>query len=186
MHRAAIRLPSSILALAFLAIGMQAANAADLPKRKPGLWEIQMRMDGMPGMGPLQQCIDANTDNLLEQKARAQKSTCSTIDVKTTGNTVVVHAVCQADGSTVTTDAVFEGTFDSAYTGKIRLRYTPPLQGMSESNLTQEARWRGPCLAGQKPGDVILPNLGGGAGGVNLNEMMKDPKIQEMMRSRQK
>ena len=35
---------------------------------------------------------------------------------------------------------------------------------------------------GQKPGDVIMP----GMGGVNINEMMKDPKIQEMMKRQQR
>ena len=56
------------------------------------------------------------------------------------------------------------------------------MQGMSESNMTQEARWLGPCKAGQKPGDVIMP----GMGGVNINDMMKDPKMQEMMRKQQR
>ena len=41
-----------------------------------------------------------------------------------------------------------------------------------------DARWVGPCKPGQKPGDVIMPNVGG----MNINEMMKDPKIQEMMK----
>ena len=52
--------------------------------------------------------------------------------------------------------------------------------------MTQEARWLGPCKPGQKPGDVIMPNMGGAGGSINVNEMMKDPKIQEMMRQQQK
>ena len=160
----------------FLAAG--AASAADMPKRKPGLWEITMQMDGMPNMGAIQQCIDASTDNLLQQQAGKQKPDCSVIDIKPSGNRVILHTVCKVEGSTATTDGVFEGAFDSSYKGTMKTRFVPPLQGMSESNTTQQARWIGPCKAGQKPGDVIMPNMGG----FNVNEMMKDPKMQEMMK----
>jgi hypothetical protein len=169
-------LPVLSLITLFLAAG--AASAADMPKRKPGLWEITMQMDGMPNMGAIQQCIDASTDNLLQQQAGKQKPDCSVIDVKPSGNRVVLHTVCKVEGSTATTDGVFEGAFDSNYKGTMKTRFAPPLQGMSESNTTQQARWIGPCKAGQKPGDVIMPNMGG----FNVNEMMKDPKMQEMMK----
>ena len=164
------------------------ALATDMPKRKPGLWEINMRMEGAPSMGPMQQCIDQNTDNLMQQKAKDNKQDCSVMDVKPSGNKVTIHAVCKMEGSTVTTDGVFEGAFESSYKGTMKSRYNPPMHGMSESNMTQEARWIGPCKPGQKPGDVIMPNMGmGGApGGININEMMKDPKMQEMMRQQQK
>ncbi len=167
-------------ALSLLVLGLAAghAAAADMPKRKPGLWEITMQMDGMPNMGAIQQCIDANTDNLLQQQAGKQKPDCSVMDVKPSGNKVTIRTVCKVEGSTATTDGVFEGAFDSNYKGTMKTRFTPPLQGMSESNTTQQARWLGPCKAGQKPGDVIMPNMGG----FNVNEMMKDPKMQEMMK----
>ncbi|MHB8166241.1 MAG: hypothetical protein ACYDDT_05640 [Sulfuricella sp.] len=41
-----------------------------------------------------------------------------------------------------------------------------------------EAKWLSPCKPGQKPSDVIVPNMKG----MNMNEIMKDPKIQEMMK----
>ena len=163
------------------------ALAADLPKRQPGLWEINMRMEGTPSMGPIQQCIDQNTDNLMQQQATKSKPDCSVMDVKASGNKVTIHSVCKMEGTTVTTDGTFEGAFDSGYKGNLKSRYSPSLHGMSESNMTQEARWLGPCKPGQKPGDVIMPNMGmGPAGSVNINDMMKDPKIQEMMRRQQR
>jgi hypothetical protein len=157
------------------------ALAADMPKRKAGLWEINMRMEGAPGMGPMQQCIDQNTDNLMQQKAKNVKQDCSVMEVKPSGNKVTVHSVCKMEGSTATTDGVFEGSFESNYKGTMKTHFNPPMHGMSESSMTQEARWLGPCKAGQKPGDVIMPNMGG----VNINEMMKDPKMQEMMKRQQ-
>ena len=166
------------LTLIILGLAASAVSAADMPKRKPGLWDITMQMDGMPNMGAIQQCLDASTDNLLQQQVGKQKPDCSVMDVKPSGNKVTIHTVCKIEGSTATTDGVFEGAFDSNYKGTLKTRFTPPLQGMSESNTTQQARWLGPCKAGQKPGDVMMPNMGG----FNVNDMMKDPKMQEMMK----
>ena len=104
------------------------------------------------------------------------------MEVKPSGNKVAIHTVCKMEGSTATTDGVFEGAFDSSYKGSMKTRFNPPYHGMSESNMTQEARWLGPCKAGQKPGDVIMPNMGG----MNINDMMKDPKMQEMMKRQQR
>lgn len=157
------------------------APAGDLPKRKAGLWEISMRMDGVPNMGPIQQCIDQNTDNVMQQKAKNEKQQCSVVDVKASGNKVYIHSVCKVEGSTATSDGVFEGSFETNYKGTIKTRYVPPMQGMSESNMTQEARWLGPCKPGQKPGDVIMSR----GGNMNINEMMNDPKFREMMMKHQ-
>ncbi len=157
------------------------ALASDLPKRKPGLWEISMNVEGAPNMGPMQQCIDRNTDNLMQQQAKQGKSECSVMDVKPSGSKVTIHTVCKMDGTTVTTDGVFEGSFETSYRGTMKSRFNPPMQGMSESNMTQEARWIGPCKPGQKPGDVVMPNMGG----MDVNKMMNDPKFKEMMKQYQ-
>jgi len=176
--------PPAVLPAALLALGLTAATlagaalAADLPKRKPGLWEITLQSAGMPGMGPILQCIDRNTDDLMQQRAKQNKTDCSVMDIKPQGNQVTIHSVCTLDGSTATTDAVFVGAFESAYKGEMTTRFNPPMHGMSESKMSQQARWLGPCKPGQKPGDVIVPNIGG----INVNEMMKDPKFQEMMK----
>ncbi len=151
-----------------------AALAGDMPKRKSGLWEINMRLNGSPGMGPMQQCIDQNTDNLMQQKAKDSKQNCSVMDVKTSGSKVIIHSVCKMDGSTATTDGVFEGAFDSSYKGTMKTQFSPPMHGMSESSMALDARWLGPCKPGQKPGDVIMPNMGG----VNITEMMKQHQQQ--------
>ena len=172
----------SLFVFGFAIAGLSAsAFSADMPKRKSGLWEIKMTHEGSPGMGPIQQCIDQNTDNLMQQKAKDNKQDCSVMDVKTSGNKVVVHSVCKIEGSTATTDGVFEGAFDSAYKGTMKTQFNPPMHGMSQSNMTLDARWLGACKSGQKPGDVIMPNMGG----MNVNEMMKDPKFKEMMKRQQ-
>jgi hypothetical protein len=174
-----LRSPLSLLACGLAAISLaSAALAADMPKRKSGLWEINTRMEGMPSMGAMQQCIDQSTDDLMQQSAKKDKANCSVMDIKPSGNKVTIHSVCKIEGSTATTDAVFTGTFDAAYKGDMTTRFNPPMHGMSESKMTFDAKWLGACKPGQKPGDMIMPNMNG----MNVNEMMKDPKIQEMMK----
>ncbi|HUX63017.1 DUF3617 domain-containing protein [Sulfuricella sp.] len=169
----------SLLLLGLVAASLAGgALAADMPKRKTGLWEINAQLEGMPSMGAMQQCIDQNTDNLMQQSAKKEKTDCSVIDVNPEGNKVSVHSVCKFQGSTATTDAAFIGAFDTAYNGDMKTRFDPPMHGISESNMTMEAKWLGPCRPGQKPGDVIMPNIKN----MNINELMKDPKIQELLK----
>jgi len=158
-----------------------AAWADDAPKRKTGLWEINMQMDGAPGIGAIQQCIDQSTDNLMQQHEKKAKSDCSVMDIKYQGNTVTMHSVCKLGDTIATSDAVFLGSFDTAYKGDIKTIYNPPMHGRSETKVSMAAKWLSPCKPGQKPGDVILPNMKG----ININEMLNDPKFQEMM-NRQK
>jgi hypothetical protein len=157
------------------------AVAGDMPKRKAGLWEMHTQMEGMPGGPPIQMCVDPASDNLMQQQAK-EKPNCSTMDVKTGAGRTTIHAVCRMQGSTMTMDAVYTGNFESGYKGDMKMRHSPPIQGMSDAHMTQEAKWLGPCKPGQKPGDVIMP----GMGDFNVNDMMKDPRLKEMMKRQQK
>ncbi|MBP7490004.1 MAG: DUF3617 family protein [Azospira sp.] len=156
------------------------AWSAELPKRKSGLWEIHTQIVGAPSPGPMKMCVDANTDNLMQEQP-GQKPDCSAMDVKQSGNKVTIHTVCRMDKTTVTTDGVLIGDFSSGYKSDMTMRYSPPLQGMKETRMTQETRWLGPCAKGQKPGDIIMPNMGT----FNPAEMMKDPRFKEMLQQHQ-
>ena len=172
--------PGSLFLMTTLIAGLGSqAMALDMPKRKSGLWEITTSMEGMPkGMGPIQHCIDQNSDNLMQQDAEKFKQQCSATDVKQQGDRITVHSVCKMEATkntytTTTMDAVFTGAFDSAYRGDIKTRFNPPLHGMAESKMTITAKWVSACKPGQKPGDIVMP---GNAGNFNLEEAMKKHK----------
>jgi|CXWL01.1.fsa_nt_gi hypothetical protein len=154
-----------------------AASAADLPKRKAGLWEVSTAMEGMPMRSTMQVCVDAAADNLMQQRGR-EKADCSVMDVKTAGGKVTLHSVCKEGKTTATTDAVFTGSFEAGYKGDIQMRYSPPMEGMSQMKIAQEARWLGPCKPGQKPGDVTMR----AADPSKMQDMMNDPKVRELMK----
>jgi hypothetical protein len=147
----------SLLSLCLFAFFTTNALATDVPKRKSGLWEIKAHMEGISDMGPMQECVDQNTDNLMQQGTNEGNSDCKTLDVKRSGDKVTIHTECKIDETTtISLDYLLQGSFDSAYKGTIKTQ-NKSSNGTSESSMTLEARWLGPCKTGQKPGDVIVP-----------------------------
>ncbi len=159
------------------------ASAADVPRRKSGLWEVRTQMAGMPSQGPMQMCVDQASDNLMQERAK-EKTNCPVMDVSRAAGKVTFHSVCKFDATTATTDAVITGDFDSNYRNDMQIRYNPPQHGMSEMKMMQEARWLGRCKPGQKPGDIMMPGMPPVNAG-NMQEMMKDPQVREMMKRQQ-
>ncbi len=158
------------LFIALLLASPVAAASFDAPKRKSGLWEIKMSSGQAKGMPAMQQCVDEKTDDLTKQEmSAAQKTQCSKNDMRKEGDKIVVESVCKMENSTATTRAVFTGRFDSAYKADIKSTFEPPLKGMKESSSVIEAKWLGPCKAGQKPGDMSMP----GMPNINMDEMRK-------------
>lgn len=168
--------------LALLSLLLAAAPAtADVPKRKSGLWEVRTQMSGMPGQGPVQMCIDQASDNVMRDRSDGRIADCPVMQVQPISGRFTVHSVCRNGGTTATTDAVITGDFDKSYRNEMVTRFDPPQNGMKEMKMTQDARWLGPCKAGQRPGDVIMP----GVGKLNMNEMMNDPQVRELMKRQQ-
>ncbi|MFC5300836.1 DUF3617 domain-containing protein [Azospira restricta] len=153
------------LALCSLLLAAGVAAAAEAPARKSGLWEITNAMgEPMPMTQTMQQCIDEKTDKLTEQTGmREAQQRCSKNEIKREGNKVVSESVCNIEGTTATTRAEFTGDFSSNYKGTVKTTYSPPMQGMKGMQMNISARWLGPCQAGQKPGDVMMP------GGMKFN-----------------
>ena len=137
------------------------AVAIDYPARKPGLWE--MRSDdgsgAKEGSHTMQQCIDAATDKALREMGQGMgRSLCSKQDLRAEGGKLVIDSVCKIGSTTATSRAVMSGDFGSAYRVESRSTYSPPLMGRSEGMAVVEAKWVGPCKAGQKPGDMLMAN----------------------------
>jgi len=158
--------------VAFLAavIGIPPAAAAELPSRKPGLWEVKMVADNRgPGL-VVQQCVDEATDQMLQSSAGPiSVAACTRRDAQNVGDTVIIDSTCAVGGKPATAHAIITGSFDSSYTMTVTAKGEALQAGI---NMTVTGRWLGACQAGQKPGDVVMPN------GVKLNvpEMQKQPQ----------
>jgi hypothetical protein len=138
--------------------------ANDFPSRKAGLWEIStsMNMMGRAINQTMKQCIDAKTDEKLMaagQNAQAQAGVdCTTPVFKKSGQKYTTDISCKTNGMTMVMKSSMEGDFTSSYTGETTITYDPPLPVMGEQVVTLSAHWVGPCTAGQKPGDMVMPN----------------------------
>ncbi len=170
--------------IAFTALAATCALAQEAPKRKSGLWEISMTMPQMPGPMVSRQCVDQATDDFSRSPSRNASEKCSKKSVRREGGTVIVETVCQVEGSIATTRGVFTGDFTSAYKGEMTTKFAPPMNGMAESKMTFQARHSGPCAPGQKPGDVAVQGMPGGAAGRPAGGMSADDarRMAEEMR----
>ena len=134
------------------------AAAADMPTRKPGLWDIKMSFEGRAGLQAIQQCIDVATDQMLQSGAGpVSRAACSKRDVQRSGNSITIDSACTIGGKATTTHSVITGSFDSAYTMTVTSQ-SDSAPGGGKTTMTIAAKWLGPCAADQKPGDMIMAN----------------------------
>jgi hypothetical protein len=142
------------------------ARAAELPLRKPGLWEMKVVKTGssLPDM-TMQHCTDETTDKEMSTAfSPMSKEVCSKRDVQQTATGYVSDSVCGVAGASITSHTDITGDFNSAYTAKVTSHTDRgPSALPRDTTLTIEAKWLGACKPGQKPGDIVMP------GGFKLN-----------------
>jgi len=144
----------------------QATPAAALPRRAPGLWEQKVTSAGRTQASQI--CLDAATEARLTVWGQAAgQDQCSQSEVRPRpGGGWSIASICKMDeGGVVSTRGEVTGDFAKAY----RMEAQNTISGASSSlmngthNMTIEAAWKGPCPAGLKGGDVLLP------GGMRIN-----------------
>jgi len=156
----------------FLALsGAAPAQAAELPSRKPGLWEVKMSIDGRNAPPQtVQQCIDASTDPMMQSSAGPYSpAICPTRDVQTSGDSITIDSSCTFGGKPATAHAVMTGSLDSTYSMTVTAQ-NEDLPG-GKMTMTIQAQRLGPCAADQKPGDMIFSN----GMKINILEAQKHP-----------
>ena len=162
----------AVLLLA-LCIAAPVASAQDLPKLRPGHWEIVRKSEraGEAGQRTVV-CMDEAMQRMVwDMGMGTMRGMCSKSDLRIAGGRGTGDFVCNMGGSTARTKAQIVFTGDTGYRADIDTRYEPPLNGQARSRFVVEARHLGACKAGQQPGDVVMPsgqtinirNLFGGA-----------------------
>lgn len=172
--------------IAFICLAASSVLAQDAPRRKSGLWEISMSSPQMPKPMVSRQCVDEKTDDFGRGASRGGPEKCSKKSVRREGGNVIVESVCQLEGSTATTRGVFSGDFNASYKGEMTTRFAPPLHGTAESKMSFQARLTGACAPGQKPGDVAVQGMPGGAGAGTMSVDEARRMAEEMRKQYQK
>jgi Protein of unknown function (DUF3617) len=126
------------------------------PRRKSGLWEMtNQTTTGGPTVTQI--CIDQATDDLIHGVG-ASRMECTQTEWKREGDQIVVRTVCKIDQSEATANSVLIGDFETVYHNEVFVVFDPPMRGNDQLNMSQDARWIGPCPDDMKPGDIVMPD----------------------------
>src|SRR5579859_459964 len=133
------------------------ALALNTISRKPGLWEVKTSIEGSNAPArTVRQCIDAETDKMLQSSAGPFNPAACKQKVQTSGDTTTTDFTCTVAGKPATAHSVASGNFDSAYTMTVAAE-SPALPG-GKMVMSMDAKWLGPCAADERPGDIVLSN----------------------------
>lgn len=139
-----------------------------MPQRAPGLWEQKITTAGMDQTS--QVCIDKTVEERFSLWGQqAGKSDCSQTQLtpRVGGGWNFASTCNMGDAGVTSTKGEVTGDLAKAY--KVSAQNTisgassPQMNGTHEMSI--EATWKGPCPAGVKPGDMVLP------GGMKINMM---------------
>jgi hypothetical protein len=128
----------SIIAAAALASSALDASAADVPQRKPGLWEITTVAAGT-GMTTIKACVGAN-DSIATP---SESGECSEPKATRAGEDVIVDVVCKKPFGKEIISTAFSGDFTKRYHAVMKISFDPP-EGVKTMGVTLDARYLGP------------------------------------------
>ena len=150
------------VALALVAAAVAPASSAqEFPRLKAGLWEMERsgdRATTQPNRMTI--CLDDTVQKqMFDMGNGAMAGMCSRHDLRFSGNRGTGDFVCDIAGSRMHSKSTIVLTGNTAYRTEIRTTYDPPFMGQKESTTILTARHLGGCKAGQRAGDVVMPNV---------------------------
>ena len=137
-------------------VALPAVARQQLPQRKPGLWET--KSVGNEGETLAKQCVGAGTDQSVVGGLAA--GACSKMLVTKTATGYSVETECTVGQIKASGSSVITGDFQTSVRteGTTEISGMPGQAGPVERRLVVEAKRVGDCAAGQKPGDIIMPD----------------------------
>jgi Protein of unknown function (DUF3617) len=137
------------------------AQNATLPMRRAGYWEVTItahapRDTVMKSMF----CTDATVEQHVSVLGKSMaQNVCSRTAVRRTATGWTFDGSCKAGAMTITTSATVSGDFQTHYHfDAVSHMSPPPAPGYGDSTTSADGKWLGPCPAGRKPGDMVMPN----------------------------
>ncbi|MFN4117192.1 DUF3617 domain-containing protein [Acidovorax sp.] len=148
----------------------KASRQAVLPARKDGLWEVLVRSDdlvlkragrGTPQPVTVRQCTSAAVEPIMLMSIVPGQEDCHERKVLRRGKGAEaghdIITVCYVHDNRVDTQMRLLGDLQSTYHGSFEAKF-PKTPLHNTGRMVFEGRWLGDCAAGQRPGDMLLPN----------------------------
>jgi hypothetical protein len=148
-----------VAAAATAALPAVALAALDLPKLKPGLWQMTTASARAPSAKTTSTlCVDAAIQqDMLRIGSGMMVGLCSKSDFRTIGNKFVGEAVCNVGGSTMRSRSTMTMNGDTSYRAEAEATFDPPFNGQTSTRTIIDGHHIGACKPGQQPGDLTMP-----------------------------
>ncbi len=134
--------------------------ADEPPQLQEGLWSIHSEDVDAPSNKKTDftstLCRSHASDEQTRANARNRKE-CTTVSEQLQGNQYTVESRCTIRGSAVQSKSTTLFLGNTAHT-VVHITYTPALNGVTDSTLTEDQKYIGKCPAGAEPGELMLPN----------------------------
>jgi hypothetical protein len=143
-------------------VAATAAKAEELPKRKPGLWELriysdvpQLKQAAEEMVNTAKMCIDDATD---EKLAAAYDPCDPPLFFAFYTPQFTKEVVCKIDlpDFKAMSRATITFTGNTAYRIAVRTDLEPAPKGKGDLGGGREGKWLGACPADMQPGDIIM------------------------------
>ncbi|MBN8801714.1 MAG: hypothetical protein ABS96_03595 [Lysobacteraceae bacterium SCN 69-123] len=147
--------------------GASPATGSSLPARKPGLWEVTLAAHAAQGPGSamqpevtVRQCTSTAVESVMLLALLPAQENCSRTQVTRRtgqGGGHEIATTCSTHQSPVQGRMELWGDLQSVYGGTFSVRF-PQAPQNNVGPVRFQGRWLGRCGAGQRAGDMLLPN----------------------------
>lgn len=146
------------LGVALVASVPVVGQGSELPTRKAGQWEVTVRRTADPGnTQKVLQCTDRRAEPIMLLAVVPGQEHCHEMQVKKNQQGHEVRATCFVHDNRVDATVHLSGDFRTAFRGHFEVKYSKPVR-FDAGRTEFEGRWLGACTAGQRVGDMVLPN----------------------------
>ena len=151
----------ALLLVTVLTVTAALAQAEELPKRKPGLWELrvfsedsQLMRAAREMVNTAKMCIDEAAD---EELAKAYDPCDPPLFFALYAPQFTKEVICEADepGFKAISRATITFAGNTTYRVEVRTRLEPARKGEGEIVGGREGKWVGECPADMRPGDIV-------------------------------
>ncbi|MFD0985626.1 DUF3617 domain-containing protein [Methyloligella solikamskensis] len=132
--------------LAGLLLQVSSANATEIPKRKPGHWQLTTVTPGI-GKRVFDVCVTED-DNIAVPKNAGK---CGEPEVLEAGSETIVNVTCKVKDATQIISTALNGDFDKRYHAVVKMSFDPPMGGQDRFGVTIDGKYIGPdCTEGEE------------------------------------